>query len=315
MNIDISESIKDNYDNDVETKIIDEQGHNLLKLKKKEIIVKDAKQKREKFLPHEQKAIIEVYDKYTDKAFAMKVVRNMPGLENMYERKIKRWKSSNKTMGKPISHEFEDEVYEEYKQLIKDCGDVSFTMVNTIILKQCGINIFHRDYLDITSNKFIKKWHYDPHTAALQFTNKWVSGFIRRRRLKLYSHETPQVQVLNTTLSSSTDHTINENFYVLHVNSVDSIRGSFHITDGDDVNDIRPNRRFHHHHHHHQQQQQPSLISSLIRPTSQYPTLSQPSSNQVEAIIDNLYHAEIINDDNIFVPAFDDFDLSFITFD
>jgi len=112
-------------------------------------------------------------------------------------------------------------------------------------------------------------------------------------------------------LSSSTDHnfTISENFYVLHVNSVDNIRESIHVTDGDDVNEIHPNRKYHHHHH------QPSLISPLIQPTSKYPTPSQPSSNQIEAIIENLYHAEIINDDNIFVPAFDDFDLSFNTFD
>ena len=88
-----------------------EQEENLIKLQKKNNIMTDGDHKREKFLPNEQKAIIDLYDRYTDKKIAMRILKNMPGLENMYERKIKRWKSSTKTMGKPVSQEFEDEVY------------------------------------------------------------------------------------------------------------------------------------------------------------------------------------------------------------
>ena len=300
----------------------------------------DGDNKREKFLPNEQKAIIDLYDRYTDKTIAMRILKNMPGLENMYERKIKRWKSSTKTMGKPVSQEFEDEVYKEYQQLNKDDDiDVSFMNVSTVNLKQCGLKVLHRDYWDITTNQLVKKWHNDPHTSSLQFTNKWVSGFIRRIRLKLNlssslssssSSTTTSSPFLNPTLSSSKDNkSLIENLYVLNVNSIDSYEDTSHLTHsgGGDIN-----QNYHYPYQRSSLHQQSADIPPVIPPTqylhqSEYPVFQQqhdphtqllcphPSINQLDAIIENLYHEDITNDDNTLVPAFDDFDLSFINFD
>jgi hypothetical protein len=309
-----------------------EQEENLIKFNKQyKILTQNGDNKRAKFQANEQKAIIDVYDKYADKAIAMRILKNIPGLENMYERKIKRWKCSTKTMGKPVSQEFEDEVYEEYLKLSKDNSNdvISFTNVSTVNLKQCGIQVLHREYWDITTNQMIKKWHTNPHTTALQFTNKWVSGFIRRRRMKLELSSSPNTsaQFLNKTFSSSTDNTsLIENLYILDVNSYDSNEDTSHVTHTSDVN-----QNYHDPHQRSHLQQLSTDILPIIPPTqyshqSHFPAHSQQhdpqhqcpdlSINPLDAIIENLYHEDIIvNDDNTYVPAFDDLDLSFIEFD
>jgi hypothetical protein len=286
-----------------------EQEENLIEFNKqdKKILKQNGDNKRAKFQPNEQKAIIDVYDKYTDKAIAMRILKNIPGLENMYERKIKRWKSSTKTIGKPVSQEFEDEVYEEYLKINEDnSNDISFTNVSTVNLKQCGIQVLHREYWDVTTNQMIKKWHNNPHTTALQFTNKWVSGFIRRRRMKLESSSSPNISTpfLNSSFSSSTDNTsLIESLCILNVNSYDSNADISHVTHTGDVN-----QNYHDHHQRSHLQQQSTDILPIIPRTQ--------CSHLLDAIIENLYHEDIIaNDDNTFVPAFDDFDLSFIEFD
>jgi hypothetical protein len=105
--------IASNHNNKIKVSVNLEQEENLIEFNKQDKILRqNGDNKRAKFQPNEQKAIIDVYDKYTDKAIAMRILKSIPGLENMYERKIKRWKSSTKTMGKPVSQEYEDEVYE-----------------------------------------------------------------------------------------------------------------------------------------------------------------------------------------------------------
>jgi len=74
-----------------------EQEENLIEFNKQDkILTQNGDHERAKFQPNVQKAIIDVYDKYKDKALAMRILKNIPRLENMYERKIKRWKSSTK---------------------------------------------------------------------------------------------------------------------------------------------------------------------------------------------------------------------------
>ena len=161
--------------------------------------------KRIKYEANEQKAIIEIYDSIPDKSAAMKLIKCIKGFHNIYERKIKRWKSSNKMMGKPISQEFEDEVYDEYQKLNEN-HDITFTIVSYVLIRQSGINIFNRDYLednivddDNNEVKYIKKWQYHPKTKSLQFTNKWVAGFVRRRRIKLQA--STLLQTTNSNIS------------------------------------------------------------------------------------------------------------------
>jgi hypothetical protein len=170
-----------------------------------------------------------------------------------------------KTLGKPVSQEFEDEVYDEYLKLNQDnSNDISFTKVSTVNLKQCGIQVLHREYWDVTTNQMIKKWHNNPHTTALQFTNKGVSGFIRRRRMKL------DAPYLNTTFSSSTDSTsLIENLYILIkestliiVNSYDSNEDISHLTHTGAVN-----QNYHDSHQRSHLQQLSTDILPIIPPT------------------------------------------------
>ncbi len=187
------------------------------------------------------------------------------------------------------------------------------------------MQVLHREYWDVTTNKMIKKWHNNPHTTALQFTNKWVSGFIRRRRMKLELSSSPNTsaQLFNSTFSSSTDRTsLIENLYILNVNSYDSNEDTSHLTHTGAVN-----QNYHDSHQRSHLQQLSTDILPIIPPTqcshqSQFLGHSQQhdphpqhqcpdlSINPLDAIIENLYH-----EDHTFVPAFDDFDLSFIDFD
>jgi len=330
--------IVSNKSNKIKISVNLEQEENLIEFNKQDkILTQNGGNKRAKFQPNEQKAIIDVYDKYTDKAIAMRILKNIPGLENMYERKIKRWKSSTKTMGKPVSQEFEDEVYEEYLKINEDnSNDISFTNVSTVNIKRCGIQVLHREYWDVTTNQMIKKWHNNPHTTALQFTNKWVSGFIRRRRMKVELSSSPNISTpfLNSSFSSSTDSTsLIESLCILNVNSYDSNEDTnediSHVTHTGDVN-----QNYHDpHQRSHLQQQSTDILPIIPRTQCSHQSrflahslqINDPhpqhqcqdlSINLLDAIIENLYHEDIIaNDDNIFVPAFDDFDLSFIEFD
>ena len=66
--------------------------------------------------------------------------------------------SIGKTLGKPVSQEFEDKVYEEYQQLNKDNYiDVSFMNVSTVNLKQCGLQVltFRPHCFRLTVDTFI----------------------------------------------------------------------------------------------------------------------------------------------------------------
>ena len=77
--------------------------------------------------------------------------------------------------GKAISTEFEDEVMEECKSVYNNKNSYSYAAV-----RDCAKKIFDKDYWDVETNSFVKKWQNDKRTYKLQFTNKWVSGILKR---------------------------------------------------------------------------------------------------------------------------------------
>jgi hypothetical protein len=250
--------------------------------------------KRIKYEANEQKAIIEIYDSFPDKSDAMKLIKCIKGFHNIYERKIKRWKSSDKMMGKPISQEFEDEVYEEY-QKINDNLDKTFNIVSYVLIRQSGINIFNRDYLEenVDDNndevKYIKKWQYHPKTKSLQFTNKWVAGFVRRRRMKL------QASLLQTTNSNFSFHPL----LTPTITPIQFVEGAFILRLSSSSNDSTEevtttneyvlNNNFQHH------QQYPS-------PLNQNLLLSSTSLSLINRRINSLYLTNVnanIDDDEV----------------
>ena len=130
-----------------------------------------------KFPLLDQKKIIEIFKNYDNKSNALKKIRSsIPGCKYLSEQKILHWMSKSKT-GKAISIEFENEVMDRVKQL---CHLSTRATYSYSAVRECAIKIFDKDYWDDRSKTFIKKWHHDKRTYKLQFTNKWVTGMLKR---------------------------------------------------------------------------------------------------------------------------------------
>jgi len=165
--------------------------------------------KRHKYTEQDRNEIISFYDQFKCKARAMEVINSITGFEQLKARQVRRWKNSNssssiskKSMGRPVSEQFELEVLEEYHlaahQLIvnenhpvKDdhpSGSLDLSPSNSrsssrssskydfMLLRECAAKVLDFDYHDDCSGKVIKKWQFDKRTCNLRFTNKWISG-------------------------------------------------------------------------------------------------------------------------------------------
>ena len=159
----------------------------------------DVKRKRPKYSDDQQRRVIEIYDSFSCKVMAMKAINQMHGFESIYKRKIERWKRSNKSMGRPVSREFEMEVIEEFrntlisinnnksnKQLEEEEVVVNAIMTNST-LKKCALSVFDRQYWDETTKSFVQKWHVDRLTCNLCFTSKWIAGLLKRSKKTINS--------------------------------------------------------------------------------------------------------------------------------
>lgn len=134
----------------------------------------------------ERKSIVSLYNNFTCKLTAMKLIRSIEGYEKLNERRIKRWMKNpdNKNPGRPISEEFEDEVLLECKQSPKNIKkDKVTTKVNVYsyaLVRECANQILNKDYWDDSTGISSKKWLNDSRTSKLQFTNKWILGVLQR---------------------------------------------------------------------------------------------------------------------------------------
>jgi len=143
--------------------------------------ITDVKRKRPKYSDDEQKRVIQIYDSFSCKLTAMKAINEIRGYENIYKRKIERWKRSSKSMGRPVSREFENEVIQEYRHAFSNLsGQMMSQYVTNSSLKKCALIVFDREYWDDKTKTFVKKWHLDKLTCNLCFTSKWISGVLKR---------------------------------------------------------------------------------------------------------------------------------------
>ena len=131
-----------------------------------------------KFTFNQQKNIIKLYNDNDNKIIAMQYIQLLPNCYNLNENDILRWMIKAKT-GKSISVEFENEVMLACKKLDSFLNNNKKTYSYTTI-RECAKKVFDREYWDVNSKSFIKKWHYDKRTYKLQFTNKWVTGMLKR---------------------------------------------------------------------------------------------------------------------------------------
>ena len=141
-----------------------------------QIIKSNISNKRRKYSVEEQLEIIRIYDSISKKTKAIKFLQVVCGYNEIYERKIKRWKTcAKKPMGRPISQEFESEVLDEYKRHFPP-----HTELSRHSLRVCGHRVLNREYVNADTGVMEKKWLKDPRTRTLQFTDRWIIGILKR---------------------------------------------------------------------------------------------------------------------------------------
>jgi hypothetical protein len=160
-----------------------------------------------KFTYNQQQNIIKLYNDNDNKIIAMQYIHLLPNCNNLNENNILHWMSKAKT-GKSISVEFENEVMLACKKLDfffnnnnnKNNNKKSYSYTT---IRECAKKIFDKDYWDDSSKSFIKKWHHDKRTYKLLFTNKWVTGMLKRRN-NCYS----SLPVSSANISSSSQSSL-----------------------------------------------------------------------------------------------------------
>lgn len=155
-------------------------------------IINDTKQETSSkstttFNVDQRNAVLHIYNILGCNEGAVKLIKSFDGFEGLNERRIKRWMKNPdvKNPGRPISEEFEDEVIAEcdlsatQKKKKKNLSTTSNRYAYNLV-KECALRVFNRDYWNVKESSFIKKWHTDPRTSKLHFSNKWVLGLLQR---------------------------------------------------------------------------------------------------------------------------------------
>jgi len=86
-----------------------------------------------------------------------------------------------------VCHEFEIEVLKECNEHVMKTNTImdkkksnNMNQFSHRLIRQCARDIRNREYWDEKSQSYIKKWHVEKLTCDLKFSNKWVSGLLRR---------------------------------------------------------------------------------------------------------------------------------------
>ena len=139
--------------------------------------------KRRKYSIEEQKRIIRIFDAINNKTKALKFLQDVCGYNEIYAKKINRWKTSaKKPIGRPISQEFESEVLDEYKRLFPPHTELLHDN-----LRVCGHRVLNREYVNADTGVMEQKWLEDSRTRKLKFTYKWVKGILTRNKCPVFS--------------------------------------------------------------------------------------------------------------------------------
>jgi len=146
----------------------------------------------------QRNAVVHIYNILGCNEGAVKLIKSFDGYKDLNGRRIKRWMKNPdvKNPGRPISEEFEDEVIAECELSTTHKKNQLSTTSNRfsyILVKECALKVFNRDYWNVKESSFIKKWHTDPRTSKLHFSNKWVVGLLQRDLKKRPVVESPIV--------------------------------------------------------------------------------------------------------------------------
>jgi hypothetical protein len=148
-----------------------------------QIIKSNTSNKRRKYSIEEQKRIIRIFDAINNKTKAIKFLQDICGYNEIYAKKIKRWKTcAKRPIGRPISQEFESEVLDEYKRLFPPHIELSHDN-----LRVCGHRVLNKEYVNADSGEMEQKWLEDPRTRKLKFTYKWIKGILTRNKCPVLS--------------------------------------------------------------------------------------------------------------------------------
>ena len=136
------------------------------------------------FTHKERRAIVEFYELHDYKVTALQIIRATAGYEHLTDRKIKRWMNAlgiKKSAGRPVCEKFEAEVLVECEKCVQSTSNYSYSYA---FVRDCAHRVLHKSYLDKNGTSSTKKWLLDKRTCHLKFTNKWVSGLLRRSSSK-----------------------------------------------------------------------------------------------------------------------------------
>jgi hypothetical protein len=95
------------------------------------------------------------------------------------------------------------------------------------LIRECALDIHNREYWNEKDGLFIKKWQKEKLTCSLMFSNKWVSGFLRRENARRMG-----------SIDNNNDY--NNNAIDIHIQSGDQVE-TMSITASADVNLVADN--------------------------------------------------------------------------
>ena len=90
------------------------------------------------------------------------------------------------------------------------------------LIRECARDIHNREYWNEKNGSFMKKWQKEKLTCNLMFSNKWVSGFLRRENARRMG-----------SIDNNNDH--NNNAIDIHIQSDDQVE-TMKITASAEVN-------------------------------------------------------------------------------
>ena len=106
------------------------------------------------------------------------------------------------------------------------------------LIRECARDIHNREYWNEKSGSFIKKWQIEKLTCNLMFSNKWVSGLLRREHARRVGST-----VNNNYNNDNNDN--DDNSIDMHIQSSDQVENMniissdevYHAADNDNIKD------------------------------------------------------------------------------
>jgi hypothetical protein len=132
--------------------------------------------KRNTYNQEQRKSIIDLFERSSGPIQdRVAKINAIPGYEKITHNSIVRWsqKKEKEKLRRKVSVEFENEIAADLLLLMQGGSHGTNAIYSYDRIKSTAILVRDRD----------QKWKTDPLTMSLKFSNKWVSGFLKRIHL------------------------------------------------------------------------------------------------------------------------------------